>query len=197
MNKMMKVSTGSNSTIGCLPWNNNCQAYNYKYVLPMVARYRLETPECTASCCVRFAFAAMDLTTSPISILSGEYESDNKKGRLHRWPLNSETGWMLEEDEIVRPTQVMYPNVKRMQGAVSVNNYFFISSSEPKTSWPQTPGSLYFTYEYGEPITRGYPAYPEDLHYSSFSDRLWSCTEMPGFRYVYSVKRTHAIYGCD
>jgi hypothetical protein len=197
MEKMMRVSTGSTSTIGCLPWNNNCQAYNYKYVIPMVARYRLKSDDCTASCCVRFAFAAMDLTTDPISVLSGEYEDDNKDARLHRWPLDSETGLMLEEDEIVRPTQVIYPNVKRMQGAVSVNNYFFVSSSEPKTSWPPTPGSLYFTYEYAQPITRGYPAWPEDLHYSSFSDRLWSCSEMPGMRYVFSVKRTHAIFGCD
>lgn len=196
MEKMMKVSTGSTSTVGCLPWNNNCQAYNYKYVVPMVARYRLQTSECTASCCVRFAFAAMDLTTDPISILSGEFEYD-KNARLHRWPVNETTGWMLEEDDIVRPTQVLYPNVKQMQGAVSVNNYFFISSSSPKTSGFPAPGSLYFTYEYAEPVARGYPAWPEDLHYSSFSDRLWSCTEMPGLRYVFSVKRTHAIFGCD
>lgn len=102
----------------------------------------------------------------------------------------------IQSDGVVQTTQIVFPGVKRMQGALSVWGDHFVSSSEPKLSWPQTPGTLFVGTVGGKMNERGWPAYPEDLHYSPFSDNLWCLNEQPYHRYVFAVKRQTIWSGC-
>ena len=99
-------------------------------------------------------------------------------------------------DGAVQAFEVVYPGVKKMQGALVRDGVFLVSSSDPKTSWPQAPGSMFVGSVGDEVAERGWPAWPEDLHYSPFSDNLWSLTEMPQIRFVFAVKLAAITAGC-
>ena len=193
MTEMIRVSTGKSNSIG-LHSNGKYYAFNYKYVIPQVGRYRL----CSTSCCARFSFVALDRTTNPPALVSGAYSDANTNARIHRWIVDPATKRLKLEQGVASPAKLLYPNVMRMQGVVSAYGSYFISSSQPKTSWVPSPGSLYYGTANGSSVdTNGYPGLPEDLHYSPFSDNLWSVTELPGMRNVFTVKRSSVLYGCS
>jgi hypothetical protein len=195
MNHLMRVKTGDKNAIGYQAGKNEYHAYNYKYVLPMVNRYKL----CDESCCARFSFCGLDMSTNPPLIVAGEYTDKNKKSRLHSWEIDPATGWLdMDPGQNTATADVLfYPAAKRMQGALSWGGEYYISSSDPKGNWPQTPGTLYFAKDGATPKERGYPALPEDLHHNHYTGYLWSVTEHPYQRYVFSVHRAHAKSGCN
>jgi len=193
MTDMIRVSTGKSNSIG-LNSNGKYYAFGYKYVIPQVGRYKL----CSESCCARFSFVAVDRTTHPPALVSGAYSDANSQARIHRWILNPETKRLVLNQGVASPSELLYPGVLRMQGVASAYGAYFFSSSQPKTSWFPSPGSLHYGWtgdtETGE---HGYPAFPEDLHYSPFSDNLWSLTEQPGFRDVFTIKSASVLNGCS
>ena len=195
MNHMMAVKTGDNDLIGYQPGKNEYHAFNYAYVLPMVNRYKL----CEESCCARFSFCSIDMSVSPPRIVAGEYTDTNSNGRVHSWKIEEQTGWLNLDpgQDTATADALFYPAAIRMQGATTYNGIMYVSSSNPKTNWPQTPGTLYVTADGNEPIKRGYPALPEDLHHNHFTGHLWTVTEFPGHRYVFAVHRSDALQGCN
>ncbi len=180
----LRVATGDNDAIGYRAADDAYHGFNYRYVVPMVRHYT----RCEASCCARFSFAGLDRTSDQPSIISGGYTDQSHDARLHRWPLEPGTGLLAEVDGVVHPTQVVYPNAIRMQGALSVGDTWYVSSSDPKLSLLPAPGTLYVTRVGQQPDERGFPLLPEDLHYSMQSRRLWSVTERPSHRYVFAVE---------
>lgn len=195
MDQIMRVNTGNKNTIGYDAGKNGYEAFNYRYIVPMVNRYKL----CDQSCCARFSFCAVDMSASPPRIAAGEYTDKNKDARIHSWEIDAATGKLAMDpgQDTATADALFYPNVKRMQGAVSWNGEYYISSSDPKTNWPQTPGTLFFAKDGDTPKKKGYPALPEDLHHDHFTGYLWTVTEYPSLRYVFSVHRTHAKNGCQ
>ncbi|MDP6945921.1 MAG: hypothetical protein QF464_17355, partial [Myxococcota bacterium] len=91
MSRIQRVQTGDSNTLGFKASADAYHAYNYRYVVPQVGRYQ----HCGDACCARFSWASLDPTTSPPSILAGEYVSGDITGRAHRWPLDTATGRLL------------------------------------------------------------------------------------------------------
>jgi hypothetical protein len=195
MNHLMKVQNGNKDLIGYQAGSKQYQAFNYSYVLPMVNRYKL----CEGSCCARFSFCSIDMSVSPPRIIAGEYSDANSNGRLHGWDIDEASGWLAMDpgQDTATADSLFYPAAIRMQGATTYNGITYVSSSNPKSNWPQTPGTLYVTSDGNKPVKRGYPTLPEDLYHDHFSEHLWTVTEYPGLRYVFSVHRSDALLGCN
>ena len=187
LTRILKVQTGDKNAIGLVSDAAGYHAAGYKYVIPQVSRYKL----CGGSCCARFSFVALDPTTSPPSLLAGEYTASELTGRLHRWPLDPSTGRMLETAGVVQATEAFFPGVAKMQGADAHAGAYFVATSN---------GSGNGTLHVGSPgkslKKRGWAVGPEDLHWSSFSDNLWTVSEYPGKRWVFAVKGASISAGC-
>jgi hypothetical protein len=175
LTRIHKVQTGEKNQLGYDAGDNVYYGYNYQYVLPQVGYYDL----CGASCCARFSWAGFDGTTDPPSIVAGEYVSSSKTGRAHRWDLDPSTGKLQTNFKVAKSSGAYFPGVSNMQGGLSVNGHFFISSSKLKFSLPLSGGSLWDGAPGGSLEDHQWPKLPEDLYYDGFTDRLWTCTEEP------------------
>ena len=186
MTRILQVQTGNTGWIGLVSDTEGYHAHNYRYVIPQVSRYRL----CSSSCCARFSFVGLDRSTSPHSLVAGEYSADSAAGRLHRWLLDEATGRLLATDGRIQASEVVFPGVENMQGGLSYDGRFFVSCSGD-----------YLGLHIGEvgqaTVERGWPYGPEDLHYAPGSDNLWSATEHPGSRAVFAVKMSEMVAGCN
>jgi hypothetical protein len=177
MTRILDVPAGDKSDIGLVAEADSYYAHNYSYVIPQVARYQL----CNASCSARFSFVSLDRSTTPHTLVAGEYSAGNTLGRLHRWALDPETGRLLTTNGYATSTQAVYPGVSNIQGALSHAGRFYMSTSGS--------GLGLYHGKLGEQVQkRGWPYGPEDLHYAPASGNLWSLTEHPNQRYVFAVK---------
>ena len=195
MNHLMKVKTGDKDLIGYSAAKNEYHGFNYAYVLPMVNRYKL----CEESCCARFSFCSLDMSVTPPRIISGEYTDKNSKARIHSWEIDEGSGWLALDpgQDTATADALFYPAAIRLQGATIYNGIAYLSSSNPKSNWPQTPGTLYVAVDGQVPVKRGYPTLPEDLYHNHVLNYLWTVTEYPGLRYVFAVDRSDALLGCN
>jgi hypothetical protein len=83
-----------------------------------------------------------------------------------------------------------------MQGALSHEGRFFISSSFVRVAWPPSPTTLYAA-RVGEAVSaHPWPYGPEDLSFAPDTGLLWSHTEHPGKRWVFAVKPTTLLEDC-
>ena len=182
--RILRVQTGNKDAIGLTA--GEFHAHGYRYVIPQVSRYRL----CASSCCARFSFVSLDRSTSPHSLVTGEYSAPSPNGRLHRWPLHEESSRLLMAAGRVDATQVLFTGVENVQGGLTRNGEVYVSASGDHLGlWTGAPG---------ETLTkRGWPNGPEDLYYAPDTGRLWSLTEHPGERFVFAVGADAMLSGCD
>jgi len=192
LQQILKVQTGDKNAIGLKSEADGYLAYSYRYVIPEVSRYTL----CPDLCCTRFSFLSLDLSTTPPSMLTGEYSVDEIVGRVVRWPMDPATGTFLVENGAVQASGALFPGIIKLQGALSRDGVYFFSSSKAKTSWPMSPGSLHHGVPGKNLHEHTFPYPPEDLHYSASSDNLWCLTEEAGLRYVFAMKKADIIDGC-
>ncbi len=157
----------------------------YRYVLPVRFAYRAFAQDGEEK--LRYSFLSLDRESTPPQIVAGEYARGAKTRRLARYELDPDTLLLAtDEDDEARPL-ALGQGVAQMQGAVIARGQWFITVSQG----PWTPGSVYV----GSPgsLTRhrfATPMGPEDISYWPSTDRLWSVTEHPGRRWVFSMKRS-------
>ena len=187
MTRILRVQTGDKDAIGKVNESAGYHAAGYRYVIPQVTRYKL----CGGTCCARFSFVAVDPSTTPPSLLAGEYTATELSGRLHRWPLNTTTGRMLETAGVVQATEALFPGVAKMQGAHSHDGKYFVATSKGSSNGTLHVGTVGSTLK-----KRSWVVGPEDLHWSPYSDNLWTASEYPGKRWVYAVKSASVWSGC-
>ncbi|NUN15367.1 MAG: hypothetical protein HUU55_17190 [Myxococcales bacterium] len=185
MGRILEVHTGNNEWIGKVSATEGYHAFNYRYVVPQVGRYKL----CSGSCCTRFSYVALDRSTTPISLVSGEYSADSIAGRVVRWPLDPQTGLLKQVDGRVQAAEAAFPGIDNMQGALSWKDQYFLSCSGNVLG-------LYIAKPTQTLAKRTWPYGPEDLHYAPSSDNLWSLTEHPDQRFVFAVKLSAVAAGC-
>ena len=175
MDHILRVDTTHDDRIGCS--GGVCEAYSYKYVIPQVNRYSL--PAC--GCDTSFSFVALDRSTTPMSLVTGTYDSDSIDKFVLRWPLDDASGRMAAP--YTHATEGYFAQQDRMQGAVSYGGAWWLSCSSQSGS----NGKLYrvgvgsstgYTWVYG----------PEDLAVDAPNGWLWSATEHPGDRAVFAVR---------
>ena len=161
-------------------------AYGYRYVLPVRFSYKAETDEGHER--LRYSFMSLDKGASPPEIVAGEYgRGESATRRLARFAIEPETLLLATtEDGVTRPS-MLDEGVGQMQGAVVARGRYHVTVSKG----PWTFGSVYT----GAPgAFRRHrwatPMGPEDIAYWPSTDELWSVSEWPRRRWIFSMKRT-------
>lgn len=161
-------------------------SYGYRYVLPVRFGYQAETAEGHER--MTYSFLSLDRTSTPPTLVAGEYSRGESSDRLARYPVDAETSLLTTGDDgLARPIQLASGGVKSMQGAAYARGRYYVTVSHG----PLTPGSVYV----GEPgsLRRhrfATPMGPEDIAYWPSADLLWSLTEHPGRRWVFAMRRS-------
>lgn len=172
----------SQDRLGYDPASGAYHAHGYRYVIPQVDTYAIE-----GACAPRFSYVAVDRTTSPPSLLSGEYDATSIGGRLYRWPLDAATGRLALTDRgRVVPDGAWFLGQTHVQGAAARGPLTWLSSSAPAAG----AGALVRTPVGARSTTLGWIDSPEDLAFDQGGDLLWSLSEAAGARYVIAVART-------
>ncbi|MCB9566145.1 MAG: hypothetical protein H6710_02830 [Myxococcales bacterium] len=155
-------------------------AYGYKYVLPQVGAYYLSG----SSCWVRSSFVAVDNTSEPPSLITGEFHGTDIAGKLVRWPLDGEH-LMATDPELgtTQASEIYFAQESDMQGALSINGEWWMSSSGQSGA----DGRLYRTKERTPSAGYGWVVGPEDLMYSRKDGVLWGLNEFAKKRFVFAV----------
>ncbi len=169
---------GRDDSIGLDAGTGEYNAYGNAYVMPQVGAYF--NPE--GACGFRFSYVALDKTGATPALVTGEFrDGANVAGKLARWALDGERLAITDLDnEAVRPTQVFLAQESYLQGALSIDGDWWLSSADGK-------GRLYRSSPTGASQTFGWVFGPEDLMYSASQGALWSASEFPNHRYVFST----------
>lgn len=139
-------------------------AFGYRYLLPQVDSWQLVTKGAI------FSFVSIDRSTTPHTLISGEYLETDPNGRVARWDLDM-TG-------VPRDCYVM--GQKKIQGAVSSGNTWYLSQAADS----HTNGKL-MVWKNDTLTARPFPIGNEDLTVQG--GRLWSVTEFRNMRIIYGV----------
>jgi hypothetical protein len=120
--------------------------------------------------------------------VAGEYAyGSGKTRRLARFAVDPETLLLATTEEGVTRPSMLDEGVGQMQGAVVARGRFHVTVSQG----PWTFGSVYT----GAPgAFRRHrwatPMGPEDIAYWPSTDELWSVSEWPRRRWIFSMKRS-------
>ena len=181
MSRMLQAATDVD-TIGCT--TTACHAGLYKYVVPQIGAYGS-----TSACKPLFSYASLDKTTSPPSLLSGEYcggtacASNPLAGRVFRWPLDGITGRLASGTSW--PSEAFLIGEPQVQGAASRNGVFYLSSSAPAAG-----GGALYRVTAGKRVVSPWLDAPEDLMVDETNGLLWGQAEAAGARAVVGAKLT-------
>jgi hypothetical protein len=184
MRHIWQVTTGNESLVGRQS-NGTYQAFNDKYVVPQALRYTQSTEGGYSN--VRFSFASLDRSSTPDSVVVGEYGNPGTGTRLIRWGIDY-TNRMLrtDPDGYARATEAYDVSVASMQGATAIGGKYYLSTSDGSSN----KGDL-ATFARGGSVvmhTDTLPIGPEDLSYWPAKGQLWSLTEYAGSRSVFAVR---------
>ncbi|CAM3773683.1 hypothetical protein [Isoptericola cucumis] len=194
LDHLWKVSTGSSTKVGRQP-DGSYHAFDYKYVLPQVAKYSDSTaggyPE------LQHSSVSLDRTSSPDSLVVSEYRSKKDIAAGHitrtvRVGIDYTDRLLVESsDGLARATEAYRTDLESVQGSTAIDGEFFFSQSDGDDfADPNSRGDLH-TWKPGAAETtrhgNAFPAGPEDLSYDPTRDALWSLSEYPGRRYVYAM----------
>ncbi|GAA2645741.1 hypothetical protein [Nonomuraea recticatena] len=140
-------------------------AFGYRYVIPQTDFWRVVTPG------AHFSFVAVDRSTSPHTLISGEYDGEAPTGRVARWALDLTDGV---------PVDAYTMGQAKIQGVVSHGGRWYLS----QTVDARSNGRLVVE-SGGKVSVRAFPVGPEDLTVSG--KRLWSVTEFRNRRVIFGV----------
>lgn len=157
----------------------------YRYVLPVRFTYRAHAEEGHDR--LRYSFLSLDRQASPPEVVAGEYARGGQTRRLARFPLDPETLLLSEDDDGRCVPLLLGDGVQQTQGAAVAGGAFYLTTSHG----PASPGSVHV----GRPghFRRhrwATPMGPEDVAYWPSQDLLWSVTEHPRRRWIFSMKRS-------
>jgi hypothetical protein len=166
--------------------DDEVEAYGHRYVLPVRFSYKAETDEGHER--LRYSFMSLDKGASPPEIVAGEYgRGETATRRLARFAIEPETLLLATtEDGVTRPS-MLDEGVGQMQGAVVARGRYHVTVSKG----PRTFGSVYTGAPGAFRLHRwATPMGPEDIAYWPSTDELWSVSEWPRRRWIFSMKRT-------
>lgn len=161
-------------------------SFGYRYLLPVRFAYRAAAAKGHQK--LRYSFLSLDHDTRPPELVVGEYGRGKQTRRLARFPLDRESMLLVDgEDGLSRPLLLHDGGVGQMQGATVARERYFVTTSHG----PAAPGSVHV----GRPgAFRQHrwatPPGPEDIAYWPSTDLLWSVSEHPGRRWVFSMRRS-------
>ncbi|RKT82974.1 hypothetical protein SAMN05421805_10351 [Saccharopolyspora antimicrobica] len=178
-------------------------SYGYRYVMPQVAGYSnpgglADFPaehKCNPSGPQKFSYLALDRSPTPDALVTGEYcakqDDPNTYGRVAEWPMDGNTGKpKLDADGKWRATAAHRLPKPRVQGAVSTVGRWYLSSTG---NGDTGPGYLQAAKGIGVLTTdsteQEVAIGVEDLSFWPGKNELWTVTEHPDKRIIYSTPR--------
>jgi len=178
LSRILRVD-GTTDRIGYDATTGAYDAHGYRYVIPQVGEY-----VDAGACDMRFSYVSLDRTSTPPSLISGEYDSTNVVGRLFRWPLDPATGRLqLTDAARVVPDGAWLAGESHVQGGLAHDNTFWLSSSQPAGS----KGVLYRARVAMPSSSLGWIDTPEDLAFDPQLAAVWSLSEGTNARSVIAV----------
>jgi hypothetical protein len=158
--------------------------FGHRYVLPV--RFGYDATDDHDQ--MRYSFLSLDRSTDVPHLVAGEYGRGEMTTRIVRYPVDPETFHLdAEEDGVSRPVTFDERGVGHMQGAAIVGGRYYVSTSRGR--WRL--GAM----QVGEPGAfrthrLAMPPGPEDVCHRADDDLLWSLSEYPGKRFVFSMPRS-------
>jgi hypothetical protein len=149
----------------------------YRYILPQTDHWR------PVRAGARFSFASVDRTTSPATLVSGEYVEPGDTGRVARWALGGEGVIDAGADDVAIPVDVYQMPVTKVQGAHSNDGTWYLSQARDS----HENGALVVIGPDGDKKTRKLPIGSEDLTCCHEKEVLWSLTEFKNMRVLFAV----------
>lgn len=179
LSRILRVD-GSEDRLGYNATTGAYDAHGYRYVIPQVGEY-----VDAGACDMRFSYVAFDRTSSPPSLISGEYDAASVTGRIFRWPLDPKT-WRLQLTDAGRVVAegAWFSGESHVQGTLAHENTFWMSSSRPAGG----AGALYRARVNMRSTTLGWIDTPEDVAYDPQLDAMWSLSEGTNERSVIAVR---------
>jgi YD repeat-containing protein len=178
------VASGDRTRLGVD--GDRLSTYGYRYVLPVRFAYRAGAEDGHEN--LRYSFLSLDRGVAPPELVVGEYARGQQTRRLARFPLDPDSMLLVDgEDGLSRPLMLDDGGVLQTQGATVARGRFHLTVSHG----PVTPGSVYV----GRPGSFrrhrwAAPMGPEDIAYWPSTDLLWSVSEHPGRRWLFSMRRS-------
>ncbi|GAA0524199.1 hypothetical protein GCM10011581_44870 [Saccharopolyspora subtropica] len=186
--------------------DNMYHGFGYRYVMPQVAGW--SNPEgvvdhpgdykCTATGRQRYSYVSLDRSTSPHTLLTGEYCADqhnaNLNGRVARWNLATTGLPAPDSDGTWRATSAYRLPKPRVQGVTAAAGRWYLSTSNGQNNAgnfqaavpdKDTGAGVLTTDGPNRAVAIGV----EDLSYWPGNNEVWTVTEHPGKRVLYSVAR--------
>ncbi|HZE39715.1 MAG TPA: hypothetical protein VE172_12985 [Stackebrandtia sp.] len=182
MSHILQANSAASDQIG--QTGGEYAAYGYQYVMTQVGRYDYAGGTCTMDhddqvpC---FASISLDRSTSPDSLVSTEYFSDqSKRGRLYRYAMGADYLLKTDAGGTAASVEAYHSGVGNMQGVLSRNGKWYVAhSSIDKFGqlWAQNTSSS-VSARCGSPATtQCWAKHPEALTYNVASDLVFSQTE--------------------
>jgi hypothetical protein len=170
--------------LGPLP-GGGIGGFGHRYVLPARCVHKAVAEDVEP---VRYSFLSLTRENGHPELVAGEYGHGRMTTRLLRLDLDASGLPTTDPDGACRPRFVEPGGVERMQGAVTVEGRFYVTTSNGTRGmgsiWAGPPGRL-------EQFRFALPPGPEDICYRPSGDRLWTVTEYPGRRLVLALDRGH------
>jgi len=157
--------------------------FGYRWLLPVTCAHRAHAEGGTEP--LRYSFFSLDRSTTPPTMLVGEYGRGKASRRLARIDLDPATLLpALDADGRARP-RVVGEGLAQMQGAVVADGRWYATTSHGR----RTRGSMLSGEIGGLGRHRhAVPMGPEDLAWWPERGELWSATEHPVARWIYAVR---------
>lgn len=158
----------------------------YRYVLPVRFSYRAHAAEGHEK--LRYSFMSLDSACDPPQLVVGEYGRSGQTTRVARFPVDPVSFHLVTgEDGFSRPLQLDDAGVRQLQGIAEARGEYYATAS----NGPFGLGSVHV----GRPgafrrFRWATPMGCEDLDWSASTDLLWSTTEHPWRRWVFSMRRS-------
>ena len=161
-------------------------SWGYRYLLPVRSGYRGVAAGGVQR--LRYSFVSLDRSGVSCTLTCGEYARTGRSARLASFPVDPDT--LLPATDPageVRPVVLDDRGVGHMQGAVRVGDRYYVTVSHgpwgPGSVYAGTPGA-FREHRFATPMG------PEDLSYWPSTDRLWSVSEHPRRRWVFTMRRS-------
>lgn len=177
LTRILPVATGED-IIGYDAATDAYYAHQYAYAVPQIGTYQQES-----ACEPRFSWIALDRSSSPPSLVTGEYDAESVYGRIYRWPLDGDRLRPVGDAGRVVADEVWFSSHSHLQGGLSQGGTFWLSSSKPTGA----AGVLYRTAEGSPSESLGWSDTPEDLSFDPTDGLLWSLSEGLDARHVFSL----------
>jgi hypothetical protein len=178
------------------PSDPNLYGESFAYAILQVASYKKTDSACDRSPTATagglcFSGVTVNRSASPVSLISYEYRTQDEMiaakvgSRIVHWPLDPSTGLLARAaDGQVHSGKLYVTPTYQVQGVSIAGKAFFFSTS-------QSDGTFYREVD-GDgvaPVKSAWVQGAETVSFTttSFGDRLWSATEVPGKRMLFWV----------